>query len=117
MWQRLPHGPVSHSTDVYASTSVPLHCAPLRGAARPFCSAPTLITQTKGSGTDGSDIGLHGGTQGSFSPSSYYHWQNGRMHNGLIVVSFALTDCPPGMGGLAVVPGKDRIVVVQLPVW
>jgi hypothetical protein len=71
-------------------------------------SAPTLITQTKGSGVDGSDIGLHGGAQGSFSPSSYYHWQNGRMHNGLIVVSFALSDCPPGMGGLAVVPGSHK---------
>ena len=71
-------------------------------------SAPTLITQTKGSGVDGSDIGLHGGSQGGFNPSSYYHWQNGRMHNGLIVVSFALTDCPLGKGGLAVVPGTHK---------
>ena len=30
------------------------------------------------------------------------------MHNGLIVVSFALTDCPPGAGGLAVVPGTHK---------
>ena len=67
--------------------------------------APTLITQKQGSGMDGSDVGLHGGAQGGFSPTSYYVWKNGRMHNGLIVVSFALTDCPPGAGGLAVVPG------------
>lgn len=33
--------------------------------------APTLITQTTGSGTDGSDVGLHGGAQGSFNPTSY----------------------------------------------
>ena len=70
--------------------------------------APTLITQTQGSGADGSDVGLHGGTQGRFNPASYYVWRNGRMHNGLIVVSFQLSDCPPGCGGLAVVAGSHK---------
>jgi hypothetical protein len=70
--------------------------------------APTLITQTKGSGSDGRDLGLHGGAQGQFSPSQYYVWQGGKMHNGLIVVSFQLADCPSGAGGLAVVPGSHK---------
>ena len=30
------------------------------------------------------------------------------MHNGLVVVSFQLVDCPAGAGGLAVVPGSHK---------
>jgi hypothetical protein len=66
--------------------------------------APTLITQTKGSpsGT------LHGSSGPGFNPASYYVWKDGQMHNGLIVCSFQLVDCPEGAGGLAVVPGTHK---------
>jgi hypothetical protein len=66
--------------------------------------APTLITQRKGSpaGT------LHGSSGPGFNPASYYIWQDGRMHNGLVVASFQLVDCPAGAGGLAVVQGSHK---------
>jgi hypothetical protein len=65
---------------------------------------PTLITQHKGSpsGT------LHGQSGPGFFPASYYIWKDGQMHNGLVVVSFQLVDCPDGSGGLAVVPGSHK---------
>ncbi len=65
---------------------------------------PTLITQRKGS-PSGS---LHGSSGPGFNPASYYIWKDGCMHNGLVVVSFQLVDCPAGAGGLAVVPGSHK---------
>ena len=65
---------------------------------------PTLITQHKGSPSGR----LHGQSGPGFSPASYYIWKDGRMHNGLVVVSFQLVDCPAGAGGLAVVPGSHK---------
>ena len=44
--------------------------------------------------------GLHGSSGPGFNPSSYYLWKDGQMHNGLVVASFQLVDCPEGAGGL-----------------
>jgi ectoine hydroxylase-related dioxygenase (phytanoyl-CoA dioxygenase family) len=50
---------------------------------------------------------LHnGGTP--FDPSQYYLVRDGRMYNGLLGVSFALTDVPPGTGGFCVIPGSHK---------
>lgn len=50
---------------------------------------------------------LHnGGTP--FDPSQYYLVRDGRMHNGMIVVSYALSDVPPGAGGFCAVPGSHK---------
>ena len=38
----------------------------------------------------------------------YYHWQNGQMHNGLVVVNWMLVDQGPGDGGFACVPGTHK---------
>lgn len=35
----------------------------------------------------------------------YYLWKDGRMHNGLVVVNYMLTDQLPADGGFACVPG------------
>lgn len=48
----------------------------------------------------------HGGTP--YQPSCSYHCRNGELHNGMIVVSFALTDVNAGDGGFCVVPGSHK---------
>jgi hypothetical protein len=50
---------------------------------------------------------LHGGGT-PFDPSQYYLFRNGRMHSGLTVVSYALTDAPAGAGGFCCVPGSHK---------
>ncbi|MBT3346216.1 MAG: hypothetical protein HN712_27485 [Gemmatimonadetes bacterium] len=51
---------------------------------------------------------LHGSSGPDFDPHQYYIWQNGRMHNGLTVVAWQLTDVNPGDGGLVVIPGSHK---------
>ena len=50
---------------------------------------------------------LHGGGTPYRSDQSY-HFHNGRIHNGLVTVSFALTDVNPGDGGFCAVPGSHK---------
>ena len=50
---------------------------------------------------------LHGGGE-PHDPGQFYHFQNGKMHNGLIVAAFALKDVNPGDGGFACVPGSHK---------
>lgn len=50
---------------------------------------------------------LHGGGT-PYDPGEYYHFRNGRMYNGLIVVSFALGNVPAGGGGFAAIPGSHK---------
>jgi hypothetical protein len=57
------------------------------------------------SGTSG--LSLHGGGT-PYDRSEYFHFRNGRMYNGLTVVSWMLTDCPEGQGGFAAVPGSHK---------
>jgi ectoine hydroxylase-related dioxygenase (phytanoyl-CoA dioxygenase family) len=52
-------------------------------------------------------LGLHGGGT-PFDPSQYYLVRGGRMYNGLVVVSWALTDIPPGAGGFCCIPGSHK---------
>ena len=55
----------------------------------------------------GEKLRLHGGAT-PYEPGMFYHCYNGRMYNGLIVVTYALTDVGPGDGGFAVVPGSHK---------
>src|SRR5207237_10743358 len=55
----------------------------------------------------GSKHQLHGGNT-PYDPGQYYHWQNERMFNGLIVVSYALGNVNPGDGGFAAIPGSHK---------
>jgi ectoine hydroxylase-related dioxygenase (phytanoyl-CoA dioxygenase family) len=57
--------------------------------------------------TGGEPQQLHHGGE-PFSPNGYYHVQNGTISCGLTVVTFALTDCGPGDGGFACVPGSHK---------
>lgn len=50
---------------------------------------------------------LHGGGT-PFSSHSYYRYENGRMHNGLLVAAYNLMDVNPGDGGFAAVPGSHK---------
>ena len=50
---------------------------------------------------------LHGGST-PYDPSQYYHFKDGRMFNGLIVVAYNLKDVHPGDGGFGCVPGSHK---------
>jgi hypothetical protein len=50
---------------------------------------------------------LHGGGS-PFDASQYYHYRDGKMHNGLTVVAYNLRDVNPGDGGFACVPGSHK---------
>jgi ectoine hydroxylase-related dioxygenase (phytanoyl-CoA dioxygenase family) len=55
----------------------------------------------------GGENQLHGGGT-PYDPAQYYHYRNERMYNGLIVVSFALTDANAGDGGFCCIPGSHK---------
>jgi hypothetical protein len=50
---------------------------------------------------------LHGGGT-PFDPVQYYHYRDGKMYNGLMVVAYNLHDVNPGDGGFACVPGSHK---------
>jgi len=50
---------------------------------------------------------LHGGGE-PYDPSQFYVHKNGRMHNGLTVVSWQLTEVRPGDGGFCCIPGSHK---------
>ena len=50
---------------------------------------------------------LHGGGA-PHDPSMFYHFQDGRMYNGLTVVAYNLKDVNPGDGGFGCVPGSHK---------
>jgi ectoine hydroxylase-related dioxygenase (phytanoyl-CoA dioxygenase family) len=50
---------------------------------------------------------LHGGGE-PYDPSQFYVMKNGRIFNGLTVVSFQLTDVHPGDGGFCCIPGSHK---------
>lgn len=52
---------------------------------------------------------LHGPNSIPFDPIHYYRCDNGEIRCGLTVASFALTDVPPGAGGLAVISGSHKL--------
>ena len=51
---------------------------------------------------------LHGSSGPGFDRHQYYIVRDGKMHNGLTVVAFQLTDINPGDGGLCLVPGSHK---------
>lgn len=50
---------------------------------------------------------LHGGAE-PYDPSQFYVMKNGRIFNGLSVVSWQLTDVHPGDGGFCCIPGSHK---------
>ncbi len=59
---------------------------------------------------------LHGGGT-PFDAGQYYHWLNGKMHNGLTVVAYNLRDVNPGDGGFGCVPGSHKSNVPYPQEW
>ncbi len=59
------------------------------------------------SGTSPIGASLHGGGA-PFDPSQYYHFQGGKMYNGLTVVAYNLADVGPDDGGFGCVPGSHK---------
>jgi ectoine hydroxylase-related dioxygenase (phytanoyl-CoA dioxygenase family) len=55
----------------------------------------------------GEVLAIHGGAE-PYEDIAVYHYQNGRMFNGLVVVSFALGDVDEGDGGFVAVPGSHK---------
>lgn len=47
---------------------------------------------------------------GMFNHGCYYVTHGQRIHNGLVVVSFALCDVPPGAGGFCCIPGTHKSI-------
>lgn len=72
-----------------------------------------------------SGLGLHGGAV-PFDPAQFYVHDLGRARLGLVTLSWALVDQPPGSGGFGCIPGSHRAgmpvpvdadrLVVQVPV-
>ena len=56
----------------------------------------------------GDILPLHGGGADPYQDVAFYRYRNGRMHNGLIVVSFALGDVAVEDGGFVAVPGSHK---------
>ena len=63
-----------------------------------------LVTQDKGA----EGFVFHGSSGPGFDPNQYYIYRDGRMHCGLTVATFQLTDVRPGDGGLIVIPGSHK---------
>ena len=50
---------------------------------------------------------LHGGAV-PYDPTEYFHFRDGTMHNGLVVVSWNLVDTGPRRGGFLCIPGSHK---------
>ena len=50
---------------------------------------------------------LHGGGT-PYDPPEYYHFNNGHMYNGLVVVAWNLTDAGGDLGGFCAIPGSHK---------
>ena len=57
---------------------------------------------------------IHGGGTAD-DLTHFYQFHNGRMRCGLTVVSWVLTDCNPGEGGFACIPGQPQIQLQNTP--
>jgi len=51
---------------------------------------------------------LHGSSGPGFDHHQYYIFRDGRLHNGLTVAAYQLTDIEPGDGGLCIVTGSHK---------
>jgi ectoine hydroxylase-related dioxygenase (phytanoyl-CoA dioxygenase family) len=61
----------------------------------------------KADGAMGKFGGLHH-QSAMFDHGCFYVAHGARAHNGLVVVSYALTDAPPGSGGFCCIPGSHK---------
>jgi len=52
-------------------------------------------------------LNLHGGST-PYDPPEYYHFRDGRMYNGLVVVGWNLSDTGPEHGGFCCIPGSHK---------
>ena len=52
-------------------------------------------------------LNLHGGNT-PYDPPEFYHYRDGKIFNGLVVVSWNLTDTGPNLGGFCVIPGSHK---------
>lgn len=52
-------------------------------------------------------LGLHGGSV-PWDPAQYFVHHSGRLRSGLVTLSWALVDHPPGSGGFGCIPGSHR---------
>jgi len=55
------------------------------------------------------NAGMHH-TAAMFHHACYYVTHGARMHNGLVVASYALTDIEPGAGGFCCIPGSHKAI-------
>jgi ectoine hydroxylase-related dioxygenase (phytanoyl-CoA dioxygenase family) len=71
-------------------------------------SPPVAWHSTKGA----EGLALH---MGDAHPQggAYYECKNGRMRNGLMVFSYALTDVEPGDGGFCCIPGSHKVNFIR----
>jgi ectoine hydroxylase-related dioxygenase (phytanoyl-CoA dioxygenase family) len=65
---------------------------------------PMLLTMERGA----EGFRFHGSSGPGFDPNQYYLVRDNRIHCGLTVFTFQLTDVNPGDGGLAVIPGSHK---------
>lgn len=52
---------------------------------------------------------------GMFDHGCYYVTHGSQMHNGLVTVSYALTDIAPGAGGFCCIPGSHKVIYPMPP--
>lgn len=94
-------------------------CEPFRELLAPLNAVPYLDTLLgRGWHVDTEPVYFHYGPgagglqvhQGEhyFNPGAYYIYRNGRMHNGLIVLQYTLSDQNEGDGGFACIPGSHK---------
>lgn len=100
-WEE-PYGSLFRST--LAHRNVTPHLTELLGKGFRVDHLTVLFTMDKG--TEG--FYFHGQAGPDWDASEFYVHRNGRMYCGLTVVSLQLTDCNPGDGGFAVVPGSHK---------
>jgi hypothetical protein len=53
------------------------------------------------------NLRLHGGGT-PYRSDFFYHFREGKFYNGMVAVSFTLTDAGPGQGGFAAIPGSHK---------
>jgi ectoine hydroxylase-related dioxygenase (phytanoyl-CoA dioxygenase family) len=96
-----PHGEPFH--ELLAHPNIVPHLNTLLGRGWHMDMEPHLFHSVKG--TRGQV--LHGGYP-HFNGGHYYHYHNGLMRNGMLVVEFLLTDQNAGEGGFMAIPGSHK---------
>jgi len=69
----------------------------------------TRPSATGASPESAANAGMHH-TAAMFHHACYYVTHGARMHNGLVTVSYSLTDIEPGAGGFCCIPGSHKAI-------